>query len=189
MQSSDFFTGWGGPLRVVVMAVCTYAGLILVLRLSGKRTLSQMNAFDLVITVAHGSVFATILLNRSVTLAQGLTAFAMLSLMQFVVAWLAVRSTAFDAAIKSNPTILFWRGRMIDETLKRERVTESEVRAAVRSQGIGSMEQVEAVVLETAGQFSVIPRQKEGPGDLLEGVSAPPEVDVPRPPSQGGPAS
>ena len=49
-----WFTGWEPPVRTVLTGVCAYAALILLLRVSGKQTLSKMNAFDLVVTVALG---------------------------------------------------------------------------------------------------------------------------------------
>ena len=63
------FDSWVGLGRVIVAGILAYAGLILLLRISGKRTLSKMNAFDLVVTVALGSTLATVLLSRSVALA------------------------------------------------------------------------------------------------------------------------
>ena len=52
-----FFESWHGIFRVIVTGICAYVPLIVLLRISGKRTLSQMNAFDLIITVALGSTF------------------------------------------------------------------------------------------------------------------------------------
>ena len=66
-----FFDGWSGPLRVLAVGTCAYAALVLLLRCSGKRTLSKMNAFDLVVTVALGSTLATVLLSKGVALAEG----------------------------------------------------------------------------------------------------------------------
>lgn len=66
-----FFDSWDGLLWVVVVGVLAYAVLILLLRVSGKCTLSKMHAFDLVVTVALGSTLATVLLSESVALAEG----------------------------------------------------------------------------------------------------------------------
>jgi hypothetical protein len=73
-----FFSGWDGLLRTLVVGVLAYVVLVGFLRLSGKRTLSKMNAFDLVVTVALGSTLATILLSKDVALAEGALAFALL---------------------------------------------------------------------------------------------------------------
>jgi uncharacterized membrane protein YcaP (DUF421 family) len=64
MEGNLFFESWTGMARVAVLAVCAYALLIFLLRITGKRTLSKMNAFDFVVTVALGSTLATILLSK-----------------------------------------------------------------------------------------------------------------------------
>ncbi len=85
-----FFSTWAGLGRTVIVGVLAYAGLVALLRLSGKRTLAKMNAFDLVVTVALGSTLATILLSKTVPLAEGILAFALLIALQYVIAWLSV---------------------------------------------------------------------------------------------------
>ena len=86
-----FFSSWTSIARVLLVGVAAYAGLVLLLRVSGKRTLTKMNAFDLVVTVALGSTLATVLLTKSVALADGLAAFALLILLQYGLTWLSVR--------------------------------------------------------------------------------------------------
>jgi uncharacterized membrane protein YcaP (DUF421 family) len=71
-----FFDSWQGLGRVVVVGILAYAALVFVLRLSGNRTLSKLNAFDLVVTVGLGSTLATILLNKDVALVEGIVALA-----------------------------------------------------------------------------------------------------------------
>ncbi|MEE1940304.1 YetF domain-containing protein [Streptomyces sp. TRM 70361] len=168
-----FFDTWYDLLRVAVMTVCAYAALIVVVRLSGKRTLAKMNAFDLVVTVALGSTLATILLNRTVSLAEGVLALALLVALQFVNAQAAVRSRRFRRLIKAEPTLLLSDGRLLTGAMARQRVTASEVHQAIRSQGIGAIEDVAAVVLETDGKFSVLPRSQEGSGSSLREVRNP----------------
>ncbi|RYZ79304.1 MAG: DUF421 domain-containing protein, partial [Proteobacteria bacterium] len=77
--------------RTLTLGLMSYIGLVFLLRVSGKRALSKMNAFDLIVTVALGSTLATVLLSKDVSLIQGFAALALLLLMQFVVTWLSVR--------------------------------------------------------------------------------------------------
>ena len=86
-----FFSSWTSIARVLLVGVAAYAGLVLLLRVSGKRTLTKMNAFDLVVTVALGSTLATVLRTKSVALADGLAAFALLIFLQYGLTWLSVR--------------------------------------------------------------------------------------------------
>ncbi len=162
MDSKVFFDGWAGPLRVAVFGVLAYLTLIVVLRSTGKRTLSKMNAFDFIITVASGSTFAAVLLNKSVTLAEGVTAFLMLVLMQYGVALASAHSKRVESLVKSVPTILVWKGTLLEHVMKKERVTKAEVLAACRAEGLASVSEAQAVVLETAGEFSVL-TQLPGP--------------------------
>jgi uncharacterized membrane protein YcaP (DUF421 family) len=168
-----FFDSWFGLLRVLVVGVLGYGALVLLLRVSGKRTLSKMNAFDLVVTVALGSTLATVLLSKSVALVEGVLAFALLISLQFAIAWLSVRSEGFQGMIKSQPRMLVYRGRILHDALKAERVTAEELRAAVRSQGVPSLDGVGAVVLETDGTFSVLPDLGEGRSSALANVVTP----------------
>lgn len=151
-----FFDNWQGIGRVIVVGTLAYAALIAILRVSGKRTLTKMNAFDLVITVALGSTLATIVLSKDVALAEGVVAFALLAALQFAVTSLSVRSPRFMRRVKSEPTLVFFRGDMLHNALDSQRVTEVEVRAAVRGTGKSQLADVEAVILETDGSFSVL---------------------------------
>jgi uncharacterized membrane protein YcaP (DUF421 family) len=166
-----FFDGWSGLGRVAIVGLMAYAGLVVLLRISGKRTLSKMNAFDLVVTVALGSTLATILLSNDVALAEGMLAFALLIGMQFVITWASVRSATVRQLVKAEPSLLLHRGRMLDGAMRQERVTEAEVLAAVRAQGMVSLEHVEAVILETDGSFTVVGRPSDAPPSALRSVS------------------
>lgn len=157
MDWGDVFLGDAtSALRVVVITIAAYGALVMILRVTGKRTLSKMNAFDLVVTVALGSTLATVILSKSVSLLQGVLAFTMLALLQFAVTWLSVRSGRFERWIKAEPRLLAHRGTFLDRALKDERVTREEVEAALRDQGVGSLSEAVAVVLETNGQISVV---------------------------------
>lgn len=151
-----FFNGWNGMLRIVIIALTVYPALIVMLRISGKRTLSKMNMFDMVITVAIGSVVASVLLSTKMTIAEGLTGLGMLILLQFVVTWLEVRSDRFTSLVKGEPQLLLYQGQYMEKALKKERVKKDEIRQAIRSEGISTVEETEAVVLETDGTFSVM---------------------------------
>jgi len=135
----------------------SYAALLAVLRVSGKRTLSKLNAFDLVVTVALGSTIATILLSRDVALVEGLVALVLLVALQFIVAYLSVRWQRVANLVKSEPTLIVRHGRMLHDAMRRERVADAEVEQAARLNGVARIDQIEAMILETDGSFSVVP--------------------------------
>lgn len=165
-----FFHSWYDLLRVLVVGVCGYAGLVFILRVTGKRTLSKMNAFDLIVTISLGSTLATLILSRDVSLSEGLLALAVLCGLQYAVALASIHSAQFRKLIKAEPTLLFFRGRYLPAMLKKERVTEEEVVAAVREQGVADLESVVAVVLETDGTFSVVTGSSDTRADALRFV-------------------
>ncbi|WP_026825070.1 MULTISPECIES: YetF domain-containing protein [Exiguobacterium] len=142
-------------IRIVLTGVGAYISIILMLRISGKRTLAKMNAFDFIVTVALGSILATTLTSQQTSLIAGLTAFGTLVALQYILAKLSKRYSTVNKMIKSEPTLLFYRGDYLHEYLKRERILEMEVVQAIRASGT-PVDQVEAVVLETDGTFSVL---------------------------------
>ncbi len=150
-----FFDDWGGLVRVLVVGLCAYLALLALLRMSGKRTLAKLNAFDFVITVALGSTLATVLLSADVALAEGVLAMGLLVAMQFLVAWLSVRSKAVERLVKSEPTLVYRHG-LLHGPMRRMRVTEDEIRQAARAAGNAGLDGVAAVVLETDGSLSVL---------------------------------
>jgi uncharacterized membrane protein YcaP (DUF421 family) len=172
-----WFDSWADILRVLIVGTVSYVTLIGVLRLSGKRTLSQLNAFDFIITVALGSTLATILLSSDVAYAEGLTALLLLAGLQFVVAWISGRWPRARNAITAKPTALVVEGRLQHDQLRRNRLTESEVLQAVRSTGTGDLSSVAAVVLETNGTLSVIPTKALGSGSAMNGIVGYPRSD------------
>lgn len=176
MDLTIFYNGWVPIARVVITAIVGYAALIALLRVGGKRTLAKMNAFDFVVTIAIGSILASMLLNQKVALAEGMAALAMLVGMQFAVAWLSVRFKPISQTVKSTPTILLWKGELLRDVCRAERVAEGEVRSAVRSQGLASLDAALAVVLEATGDMSVVKRppdsgESDGRFTALEGTT------------------
>lgn len=165
-----FFNSWAGMARTALVGILAYAALILFLRVSGKRTLSKMNAFDFVVTVALGSTLATIILSKDTPLAEGLLALALLILLQFIITWLSVRSKSVSRLVKAEPRLLFYQGEFLWSAMKTERVNEGEVLQAMRGQGLNH-NAVEAVVLETDGSFSVVKRIDDDKVTVLSNVS------------------
>ena len=156
MSDPIFFDSWSGLWRVLIVGIVAYVGLVVMLRVSGKRTLSKMNAFDLVVTVALGSTLATVLLSDSVALAEGMVALALLICMQYLITVVSVRSQRFRDLIKSEPSLLVHRGQYLEATMRRQRISPEEIRSALRQAGHDDEAWVQAVVLETDGSLSVV---------------------------------
>lgn len=153
--SGMLFQGWQGIARTLLVGTLAYVLLVLVLRISGKRTLAKLNAFDLVVTVALGSTLSTILLQESVALAEGAAALGLLVLAQFAVTHVSVRSKRFAEFVRSEPTLLARDGMFCRKAMLSERITEEEAQAAIRSSGARGLEAVHSMILESDGTISV----------------------------------
>lgn len=159
MPDSIFFGGWSGPLRILIVGALSYASLVLLLRLTGKRTLSKLNAFDLVVTVALGSTLSTAILDKNTPLLDGLTAMGLLVALQFVVTWTTVRRPSLRRLIRADPVLLMTGGSLRPDTLRRERITEDEVVQAIRDSGGRTLADADAVFLQSDGSMAVIARE------------------------------
>jgi uncharacterized membrane protein YcaP (DUF421 family) len=157
---------WPAWLSTLVATPIACIALLVVLRIAGKRTLAKMTAYGLTITVAFGSVFASVLLDRSVPLLEGAVAFAVLAGLQGVLAWASLRSNLVARAVTSRPTALVCRGRVDETLLRRERIRLEEVRTALRAAGHASVSEALAVVLETDGSLSVVAATGSDPAQV-----------------------
>jgi uncharacterized membrane protein YcaP (DUF421 family) len=159
---------WTDVIRVLLIGSLAYAALVAILRISGKRTLGKFNAFDWVVTVALGSTLATVLLNKDVTLIEGVLALALLVALQYLVAALSTHSATFRKVIRSEPRLLMHHGQFVESAMSDERVTRDEVLAALRSSGIPRPGPQTSAILETNGEVSII----DGRAQTIEGVPA-----------------
>ncbi|MCA1776532.1 MAG: DUF421 domain-containing protein [Paracoccaceae bacterium] len=175
--SEMLFQNWSGLMRTLIVGVLAYPALLVMLRLSGKRTLAKLNAFDLIVTVALGSTLASLLLSESVALAEGLLALALLISLQWIVAFSSVRWRVVAELVRSDAALLVREGALCHGTMRRERVTESEVLTVIRESAANTLDNTSAVILETDGSFSVIPRAPDGsPGDYAQAGLAQPRA-------------
>jgi uncharacterized membrane protein YcaP (DUF421 family) len=162
---------WDDLARTLLVVPLAYVALLLVIRTFGKRALAKLNAFDLVVTVALGSVLASIAVSPDVTLASGAAAFVLLGALQYVIAYLSRRFTPFQRLVKAQPTLLLRDGDLLEDALGGQRVARSEVLQVLRQHGVGTLDEVAAVVLETDGTMSVVQRAPAGDRSTLTDVA------------------
>ena len=163
-----FFGGWPSLARIVLVGVPVYAILLVLLHVGGKHSLARTNAYGLVITVSLGSALASAVLTREVTLADGALAIGLLLALQYLLSTWVSRWSWAAQVITQRAVLLARDGVLLEEAMRRERVTEPEVLAAIRKQGLGSLADVGAVVLECDGSFSVIRRPGPDPSVLAD---------------------
>ncbi|HET7549764.1 MAG TPA: YetF domain-containing protein [Gemmatimonadaceae bacterium] len=166
--ASFFFSGWRSLARIVLVGAPAYLFLLALLHFAGKHSLAKTNAYGLVVTVALGSALASAVLTKQVTLADGVVAIALLLGLQYLLSTLISRWSWADGLFTQKPALLVRDGRLVEDALERERVTESEILAALRQSGIDSIEGVGAVILEADGSFSVIRAVGPSPSALKD---------------------
>lgn len=159
-----FWDDWESILRIVLIGTLGYTWLALLLRGSGPRNMAKMTPFDFVITVTLGSAFGRVLTAAEVSLVEVLVTFSLLVALQWTFAAGRARWPAVARLLDPGPTLLFHDGRPVDRALRRHRMTESDLHSAARENGLGSLADVAAVVLQADGTFAVISRDKMGDG-------------------------
>jgi uncharacterized membrane protein YcaP (DUF421 family) len=115
-----------------------------------------MNAFDFIVTIALGSTLATVMLNKNVALIDGILAFFLLVFLQYIITFLSARYKTISNLVKSTPALLVYKGEMLKQVMKKERIAEDEIYAILRQKGLGRIQEVDAIVLETDGSLTVI---------------------------------
>lgn len=172
------FSSWMSLLRILVIGTLAYFALVALLRYFGKRALAKMNTFDIVVTIAMGSALASSVLSQQVALADGVAAFLLLLVLQRSFAALAVKLGWFGKYLKAQPSLLIYRGVILWDTVRKEKLTEVEIYGGLRSNGVAALEDVLAMVLESDGSFSVLKKSAAEDGQLpftLKDVAGVPE--------------
>ncbi|MBD3628476.1 YetF domain-containing protein [Cyclobacterium sp.] len=165
-----WFDNWESLTRTICLTTLGYIAMVLLLRISGKRTLSKMNAFDFVVTIALGSCLASVALNKNIPLADGVTAIGLFIAFQFLLTWLSVRIKTIKKLITSSPSLLFYKGEFLYPAMKKERITVEEIYSKGRQEGMASLDEVDMIILETTGDITLIEKTIGGKKSTYENV-------------------
>ena len=145
-------------MDIVVRAVIAFIFLFLLLRLLGRRELSSMEPFDLILLVVVGDLIQQGVTQSDMSFTGSLLAIGTFAILTVFASWVVYRFRRLRKVLDAEPLIILQDGKLIEHTLKHERLTEEEVTAAARQQQIGSLDDVEWAVLEGNGRISFIPR-------------------------------
>lgn len=172
-----FYDDFENLLRILISAPIIYVLVIGYVKLMGKRTTSQMNSFDWIVTVAMGSIVASVLLMKNVPIVNGAVAIFILMGLQYIFTKLMVHFKFWKKMIRSTPALLVFEGRFIEDNMVKERMVKAEIYAAIRESGVQGINNVYAVVLETDASLSVIGKdEKNTPLSLFGVAGLPPSV-------------
>lgn len=150
-----FMEGWK-LFAIALSASLGVASLIGLNRFFGLRSFSKLSGFDFAITVAFGSILASIVMAEDPPILQGAAAFAFLFIVQAGIAIFRRKSKAFSRLIDNEPRLIWCKGEFLRENMQEARVTESDVYAKMREANALRLEDVLAVVMETTGDVSVL---------------------------------
>ena len=142
--------------RIVIASAVVYLLIVVLTKISGKRSTSQLNNFDWIVTVMIGSLGASTILLESIPLVEGGASMITLYLLQFLVNKTAAVSPNFCSFILSEPRIVFYQGQFLPDAMRDERLCRQELDCAMRAEGINSYDEVEAIVFETDAKLTVI---------------------------------
>ncbi|HLI18764.1 MAG TPA: YetF domain-containing protein [Rhodanobacteraceae bacterium] len=148
--------------ELCVRAAIVYFVLLILIRLSGKHTLGELSAFDLIVVVVLGSAVRSSLVGNDKSLPGGLIVVAVLLLLDFISTWVASHSARGDRLLEGRPVLLARDGVLFDEELKRCKIPHSSFVTMMRKQGCTGMEMVEQAILEPNGTITF---RKRDPGE------------------------
>lgn len=172
MSAVTFLSGgWEPALRVVFITVAGYLSLLVLLRVAGKRPLARMTAFDFVITVTLGSAFGRVVTATEVGLLEAVLGFATLVLLQLAAASLQRRWRGMRDVLSEEAALLYHNGAFVQRAMKRHRIIEEDLEGVVRKNGLGSIEEAVAIIIERDGRFSVLTSGGLGDGSALESLA------------------
>jgi len=142
---------------IVARTVLVYAGLLVGLRLTGKRELGQMTVFDLIVILLIANAVQNAMTGPDFSVQGGLLAAGVLLVVNYAVSLLPLHGKAWGRLLGGTPTVLVQDGQFIDPHLKRERLDRDDVEMVIREHGLESVSAVKIAILETDGSISIVP--------------------------------
>ena len=158
-----FFDSLEKLARIALTAVMVYILIVLITKVSGKRSTSQLNNFDWIVTVMIGSLGASTILLENVPFIEGGSAIVVLYMLQFLVTKYASISPQFSSVILSEPRIVFYQGEYLPDAMRAERLTRQELECAMRAEGVKSLDNIEAIVFESDAKLTIIKKEDNSP--------------------------
>jgi uncharacterized membrane protein YcaP (DUF421 family) len=147
-------------MDIVVRATAAYFFILLLMRVVGRRELSTLEPFDLIMLVVIGDLIQQGVTQNDFSVVGLLIAGGTIAVLQMAVSWVGFRSpTKVGVVIEGEPMVLVEGGRWIDKNLRRERLTEDEVLGDARRDNISRLDQIEWAILETGGEITFIKKE------------------------------
>ena len=147
-------------MDTVLRSVAVYLFVLVVFRISGKRSLSQITTFDFILLLIISEATQQALLGNDYSIINALVVIASLIVLDVAFSWMEGRWPGFGRVMGSLPVVIVEHGRLLDDRAKQESVTLSEILAAGREHhGLERLEQFKYAILERHGGISVVPTE------------------------------
>ncbi len=146
-------------MDIAIRAIVLYVFVFLLMRLAGRRELSSLQPFDLVLLIIIGDALQQGLTQSDYSVTGAMIAVGTFALLQVATSYLNFRVPWFRPALEGHPIVVVQDGKIIDANLRRERIAVEELAEAMRLQQIASIDEVAWAVVETSGQISFIPKK------------------------------
>ena len=146
-------------MDIVFRAAIAFLFILLLTRIVGRRELGSLEPFDLIMLIVLGDLVQQGVTQSDYSVTGLLLAGGTLALMQVAASYLSFRFRRLRPVLDGEPIVLVEDGRLLEQNLKRERLTPEEIAAQARLKQIDSIDKIRWAVLETSGQISIIPKQ------------------------------
>jgi uncharacterized membrane protein YcaP (DUF421 family) len=143
-------------MDIALRAIALYVFVVFVMRMIGRRELSTLTPFDLVLLIVLGDAIQQGLTEDDYSITGALIAVSTLAIMQVTASYISYRIKPFRKILKGEPIILIEDGKLLNQNLRRERITADDVAEEMRTQQITTFDQVQWAILESNGTISFI---------------------------------
>lgn len=149
-------------MEIIIRAIFVYMLILVVFRMSGKRVLSQMTAFDFVLLILVGEATHGALLGEDYSLTGAVLAVGTLVTLDVFFAYFSNKSDLFDKITNGVPVIVLKNGEPVQSRMDEENIEIDDIlEAARRTQGLENLDQIKYAVLERDGEISIVPEKYE----------------------------
>src|SRR3954468_5660451 len=143
-------------MDIVLRGIVVFVFLFVLVRVMGRRELSSLEPFDLILLIILGDAVQQGLTQDDYSLTGAMLAVGTIAILQVATSWLNFRIPRLRPILDGEPIVIVQDGKPIERNLKRERLTDDDLAEAARKQGIGKLDEVAWAVMETSGTISFI---------------------------------
>jgi uncharacterized membrane protein YcaP (DUF421 family) len=144
-------------MDLVIRATVIFFFIFLVTRVAGKRELSSLEPFDLILLVVIGDLVQQGVTQSDYSVTGALIVICTITLLTVLLSYVNFRASFLRPVLEGQPVVLVENGQMIERNMRRERITTEDIESEARQQQVTSIDDIRWAVLETSGRISIIP--------------------------------